>query len=87
MPPPSITAKCWSVFDLEKGSFVHGKREYMRNEVASLTKIMTAYTVIKLLKYFKMDPTKTSFKISGTAANTCPGTTANLKEADLMTID
>jgi D-alanyl-D-alanine carboxypeptidase len=46
---------------------MHGKREYMRNEVASLTKMMTAYTVIKLCRFFKMDPYQTEVKISSVA--------------------
>lgn len=52
-----MTAKCWSILDAEKGNFVHGKRENIRREVASLTKIMTCYTVLKLIKEFNLDPT------------------------------
>lgn len=58
----------------------------MRNEVASLTKMMTAYTVMKLLSYFKLDPEQTFVKITSVAQNT-PGTTANLKEGDKLTVD
>ena len=47
---PKISSHYWAVFDGHKQSFLHGKREYMKREVASLTKIMTAYTVIELAK-------------------------------------
>ena len=47
---PKISAHYWAIFDGHKQSFIHGKREYMKREVASLTKIMTAYTVIELAK-------------------------------------
>lgn len=47
---PKISAHYWAIFDGSKQSFIHGKREYMKREVASLTKIMTAYTVIELAK-------------------------------------
>ena len=47
---PKISAHYWAIFDGQKQSFIHGKREYMKREVASLTKIMTAYTVIDLAR-------------------------------------
>ena len=47
---PKISAHYWAIFDGAKQSFIHGKREYMKREVASLTKIMTVYTVIDLAK-------------------------------------
>lgn len=47
---PKISAHYWAIFDVNKMSFIHGKREYMKREVASLTKIMTAYTVIDLAR-------------------------------------
>jgi D-alanyl-D-alanine carboxypeptidase len=52
-----VTAKCWAVFDGNKMNFVHGKREYMRREVASLTKMMTLYTVLKLAKEYRINMT------------------------------
>ena len=47
---PKVSAHYWAIFDGQKQSFIHGKREFMKREVASLTKIMTAYTVIELAK-------------------------------------
>lgn len=65
---------------------MHGKREYMRREVASLTKMMTAYTVIKLLRRFRMDPEQTMVTVTDVAAE-ITGTTANLKEGDVLSVD
>lgn len=47
---PKISAHFWAIFDGNKQSFIHGRREYMKREVASLTKIMTVYTVIDLAR-------------------------------------
>lgn len=55
LPSPQISAKCWAIFDANKMNFINGKREYMRREVASLTKMMTAYTVLKLLNEYQID--------------------------------
>ena len=47
---PKVSAHYWAIFDGTKQQFIHGKREYMKRECASLTKIMTAYTVLELVK-------------------------------------
>ena len=47
---PKVSAHFWAIFDVNKQSFIHGKREYMRREVASLTKMMTAYTILDLAR-------------------------------------
>jgi D-alanyl-D-alanine carboxypeptidase len=65
---PHVTAKCWSVFDAKKGVSLYGKRDNVRVEVASLTKMMTLYTVYKLLKEFNLEPTKVEVKISEIAS-------------------
>lgn len=53
----------------------------MKREVASLTKMMTALTVMKLIKKFKIDPKETFITVQLVAAE-IDGTTANLKEGD-----
>ena len=47
---PQVSAKCWAIYDAAKMSFIHGKREYLKRECASLTKIMSCYVVISLCK-------------------------------------
>lgn len=46
---------------------------------------MNCYTVLKLIKEFKIDPHTTEVTISDVASDIC-GTTANLKEGDVLTI-
>ena len=43
---PQLTSKSWCVYDYTKFALIHGKREYQRREIASLTKIMTCWVVI-----------------------------------------
>jgi D-alanyl-D-alanine carboxypeptidase len=45
---PFVTAKNWIVIDANNPTCVFGKNEFESKEVASLTKIMTCYTVFKL---------------------------------------
>lgn len=69
-PPPPVTAKSWVVFTAENNQFFFGKRENVQREVASLTKIMTFYTSLNLIKELKIDPKTTYISISETASNT-----------------
>jgi serine-type D-Ala-D-Ala carboxypeptidase (penicillin-binding protein 5/6) len=57
----------------------------MRREVASITKMMTFYTVLQLLQKFRMDPSRTYVTISRQAANV-KGTTAELVEGDILSV-
>lgn len=51
--------------------------------MASLTKIMTFYTCLRLVEKYKMTPKTTLVTISRTAAS-IPGTSANLREGDQL---
>ncbi len=62
---------------------MQGKRENVRREVASLTKIMTCYTVLKLLKEFQIDP-KTEKVVVSEIASQVSGTSANLRNQDTL---
>lgn len=54
-------------------------------EIASLTKIMTAYASLQLVRELSLDLMKSLFTVSENAANT-PGTTANLKAGQRVKI-
>lgn len=56
-----------------------------RREVASLTKIMTCYTVLNLIKKFNISEKNTMVVISENAAN-ITGTTADLIAGDTLSI-
>jgi D-alanyl-D-alanine carboxypeptidase len=58
--------------------------ERERRECASLTKIMTAYTVFKLLKRWKIEET-TLITVTSDAAGVI-GTSADLLEGDTLQI-
>lgn len=48
--PPSVTARCWVLYDLTSGKYLEGKSPYSQRQVASLTKIMTFYTTVKVFE-------------------------------------
>ena len=62
------------------------KKETMKREVASLTKMMTFYTVLRCLNKYNMHARNSYITISKTASK-CTGTTANLKEGDVLTVE
>ena len=47
---PILTAKKWAISDKIKGVVIHGKNEGDQCEIASMTKVCTAYTVCRLLE-------------------------------------
>eukprot|EP00826_Nyctotherus_ovalis_P052201 TRINITY_DN6592_c0_g1_i1.p2 TRINITY_DN6592_c0_g1~~TRINITY_DN6592_c0_g1_i1.p2 ORF type:complete len:322 (-),score=77.39 TRINITY_DN6592_c0_g1_i1:112-1077(-) len=74
-PPPYVSAKSWAIADGNTGRVFFGKSEHERREIASLTKIMTAYTALRLaykygvnLKYEKALVSKKAAKMGGTTA-------------------
>jgi len=83
---PQISAKSWAVFDAGKMSFMHGKREYLKRECASLTKIMTCYTAIMLCREWKISPKTTEITVSAIASD-IRGTSAHLETGDTLSID
>lgn len=52
---PEISAKCWAVFDGETGEIIYGKNYFVQAEIASLTKIMTCYVVLRFLEKDSLD--------------------------------
>lgn len=83
---PNISAKSWSIFNLDKASLICGKREFVKRECASLTKIMTAYIVLKLCREWKYSPLTTEITVSSVASD-IRGTTANLETGDILTVE
>ena len=47
---PMVTAKCWAISDNKRCEVFHGKNQDMQCEVASMTKVCTAYTVCRVLE-------------------------------------
>jgi serine-type D-Ala-D-Ala carboxypeptidase (penicillin-binding protein 5/6) len=47
---PEVSARNWAIIDGKTGRLMHGYNETESRQVASLTKIMTAYCVLNLLE-------------------------------------
>lgn len=74
---PLITAQAWSIHESSNGALLWGNNETTTSEIASLTKVMTAYCSLNLAKKYKFDLTKTYTEISPEASE-MNGTTAYL---------
>jgi D-alanyl-D-alanine carboxypeptidase len=83
---PKISAKYWAVYDANKFNIIYGKKELIKRECASLTKIMTCYLVIKLCNDWNFDMKKIEIKVSDIASD-IRGTTANLETGDILSIE
>lgn len=85
LPLPNISARSWAVYDCKRKVLVAEKHESERREIASITKIMTAYTAISLISRFdiNMDESKIETPFE---ASLIGGTTAELEEGDLLSV-
>ena len=75
---PQVSCKTYCIIDGNKSKSLYSKGESEVREIASLTKIMTAYLSLHLARDLHLDHHKTLFQVSENASMT-PGTTANLK--------
>jgi len=82
----NISASSWVIYDLKGNSILHGRREYQKREIASLTKIMTCWVVINICREYGINPKVTYVLVSEVAASV-RGTTANLRTGDILTVD
>ena len=53
-PAPPVSALAWVVLDRKTRKVLFGRLEKDRREIASLTKIMTVYTVLSLVERLKI---------------------------------
>jgi serine-type D-Ala-D-Ala carboxypeptidase (penicillin-binding protein 5/6) len=70
---------------MKNGNLLFGRKENLKREIASLTKIMTFYTTITLLDRYRLSADKVVVKISQAAAQ-MTGTSAGLKEGEEFTV-
>ena len=84
--PPFVTATSWVVANGQTGKVYFGKDEREIREVASLTKVMTLFTSINLIKKFHKDPYSTMVPISEYAAS-MTGTSALLETGDKLLLN
>ena len=81
--PFKITSRSWVV--MHSGKYLMGKHPKERKEIASLTKIMTAYTIITYCEEHGIDLKREYIRVSHCAAN-INGTSAELLEGDTLTV-
>ena len=84
-PPPFVTAKSWVVADGHTGEVIFGRCEAEKREIASLTKIMTAYAALSLTQRYQVDLALAKVQIAAKASSLC-GTTASLEEGDILSL-
>ncbi len=80
---PYVTAKSWAVADGSTGELLFGRWESERREIASLTKIMTLYTSLNLIRQYNIDPMKATVEVSSKAGSVI-GTRAFVEEGDRL---
>ena len=84
-PAPHVSAQAWAIYDRESEKLLFGRLEKDRREIASLTKIMTAYTLLSLAKRFDVDIEKEVIEITSDVARV-GGTSADLVAGDKLTV-
>ena len=66
---PIVSAKAWAIAETKKGEIMHGKDQNIQREIASLTKIMTAYTICRLMQELSINhPENVYLRVSKKAA-------------------
>ena len=76
--PPQISAESYCVFDCNNQKFILSELMYLRREIASMTKMMTLLTCLRLMKKYGIEnPNREEIIITRNAAKV-KGTTANL---------
>lgn len=82
---PQLTAKSWVILNGNTGEVLSSFNEYERREIASLTKVMTAYTAIQIINSLNINVNESKVEISY-EASILDGTTAELAEGDVLSV-
>ncbi len=80
-----VTSSSWAIVDGD-GQLLFGGKERERKEIASLTKTMTLYTSLSLMKRFGLDPMKAEVTVSR-EASMIEGTRAEIREGDVFILN
>jgi D-alanyl-D-alanine carboxypeptidase len=81
--PPEVSAQSWSIVDGNTGDIIFANNQTERREIASLTKIMTIYTVLSISKRLNINLEEDEITVSKSAV-TISGTKAFIKEGDVF---
>lgn len=86
---PLITAKRWAISDKKKGMVYFGKSQDEQVEIASMTKICTAYTVCRILEeldIYGIEKAKNIYLRVSRKAAFMPGTSAYVQTDNRITL-
>lgn len=53
---------------MKSGNLIFGRKENLKREIASLTKIMTFYTVVTLMERYRLHPDRLIIRVSQIAS-------------------
>jgi D-alanyl-D-alanine carboxypeptidase (penicillin-binding protein 5/6) len=82
--PPLTTCKAWVIADAKSGNLLHGSREADKLDMASTTKMMTAYIVCELAR---SDPKVLAEVITfSETADKTPGSTADVRAGEKVSV-
>ncbi len=82
--PPLTTCKAWAIADARTGKLLWGKKETDKLDIASTTKMMTAYIVCQLAKD---DPGVLNEIVTfSEAADKTPGSTADVRAGEKVSV-
>eukprot|EP00347_Sterkiella_histriomuscorum_P021250 403334674 len=84
-PAPFVSAQSWAMLDKNSGEVVFGRNENDQRQVASLTKIMTAYVVLDILQRYKINEHQVIITVLPQSARLI-GTSANLMENEKLSV-
>ncbi len=82
--PPVVTCKAWAIADGKTGKPLWGKNEAQRLDVASTTKIMTAYIVCELAR--KNPAVLDEVVTFSERADQTPGSTSGVRAGEKLTV-
>lgn len=86
---PIVTAKAWGASDSKKGEVFHGKNQDEQFEIASMTKVCTAYTAMRILEELDLleeDKLKNIYLRTSRKAAFMTGTSAYFQTDNRVTI-
>ena len=81
--PPFLSCSSWSIFNGTTKEFLFGSAEHQRREIASLTKLMTAYTALQIVKKYELDIYEQNIDVDNQSVG-LRGISANLSEDDTL---
>ena len=81
-----MTAQSFVVYDCNSRTIELSRKPTYKREVASITKMMTLLTAIKVMARYNIEGRKTYIRVSRQCSRII-GTSAELKEGDLLTVE